>query len=83
MKSIVATSSVQFFSFSSNFKIFLQNYHPPLTVGMKSRKNLEVSEYTTRAGYSKTISTYSAVYLFSYWSGQRHTDKLVEITVQY
>ena len=50
-----------FFSFSSNLKIILQNYHPPLTVSMKTRKHFEVSEYTTRTGYSKTISTYSSV----------------------
>ena len=57
-----------FLSFSSNFKIILQNYHLPLTVSMKTRKHFKGSEYTTRTGYSKTISTYSSVYLFSLWS---------------
>ena len=32
---------------------------------MKTRKHSEVREYTTRTGYSRTISTYSSVYLFS------------------
>ena len=32
---------------------------------MKIRIHFEVSEYTTRAGDSKTISTYWSVYMFS------------------
>ena len=40
---------------------------------MKIRKHFEVNEYTTRIGYSKTISTYSSVYLFSLWVNSRLT----------